>query len=128
MRVEAWGWVVTALAFFALQGVDFGLGFFVCSHFALQKPLGQRDFFSHAGGGEQIGVTQFVGVSAEVAHFDPAFFDQGLEAEVDAADVDADFFDQCALAYARLVLQQLARPEKGVVVGGFAAGGHVDLK
>ena len=56
-------------------------------------------------------LTQFVGVLAEVAHLDPAFFGQGLETEVDTADIDADFFGQCPLSHARVVLDQLECPK-----------------
>ena len=90
----------------------------------MYKALGQRRFFSETIWGEKVGVSQFVGIFAEVAHLDPASFNQGFEAEVDAADVDANFFSQTALGHARVILEQLECPKKGVVVGGLAACGH----
>jgi len=90
----------------------------------MQESPGQRGFFRHAGGGEQIGVAQLVGVFAEVAHFDPAFFGQGFEAVVDAAQADAHFFGQGALGNARPFLEQFEGPEVGVFVDDATAGGH----
>lgn len=90
----------------------------------MQEPFGQRSLFSDTGGGEQIGIGQFVRVFAEVAHLDPAFFNQGFETEVDGADVDTDFLCQVALRHARVFLEHLERPKQGVVVCGLAACGH----
>jgi len=42
---------------------------------------------------------------AEVFGFDQAFFDQGLQAEVDLAQTDAQFLSQLALADVWIVLQ-----------------------
>jgi len=111
-----------------LQRFNFPPQLFIFSHLALQETFGERGFFCHAGGGQQVGVGQFVGVFTEVAHLDPALLCQCLEAEVDAADVDAHFFGQGALRYAGVFLEQLERPKKGVVVCGLAAGGHVALE
>ena len=97
---------------------------FILRHLALQKAPGQRGFFSNAGGGEQVGVTQLVGVFAEVAHLDPAFFGQRAYTVVDATQAHADLFGQSALADARALLQQLQRPEVSFFVDGAASGGH----
>ena len=109
-----------------LQRLNFPSQLFIFSHLALQEPPGQRRLFSHTGGGEQIGVTQLVGVFAEVAHLDPAFFDQGFQAEVDGADVDAHFLCYRALRYARVFLENFECPKQGVVVGSLAACGHLN--
>ena len=63
---------------------------------------------------------------AEVAHLDLAIFDQGFEAEVDAADIDAHFFGQGALRHTRVFKEQLGCLKQGVVVRGLAAGGHLN--
>jgi hypothetical protein len=81
-------------------------------------------FFSHAGGGEQVGIAEFVGVPSEIAHLDPAFFNQSFKAEVNAADVDAKLFGQGALGDAEVVLQQLESSKQSVVVRSLAASGH----
>ena len=80
--------------------------------------------FNHTSGGKQVGVTQFVGVFAEVAHLDPAFFHQGLQTEIDGGDIDAHFFGQRALSHARVFLEHFKRPKQGVVIGSLAASGH----
>jgi hypothetical protein len=53
---------------------------------------------------------------AEVFGFDQAFFDQGLQAEVDLAQTDAQFLSQLALADVWIVLQFFEDLVAGVVV------------
>jgi len=115
---------IVRLRFVLLQRLNFFTQLFILSHLALQETPGQHSLFRHTSGGEQISVNQLVGVFAEVVHLDPTFFNQGFQAEVDGADIDAHFLGQCALAHARVLLEHFERPKQGVVVGSLAACGH----
>ena len=114
------------LRFVLLQRFNFSPQHFIFSHLALQESTGQHSLSSHASGGEQVGITQFVWVFAEVAHLDPAFFNQGFQAEVDGANIDSHFFGQGALCHARVFLEHFECPKQGVVVGSLAACGHLN--
>ncbi len=54
-------------------------------------------FFNQPSKREQIGIAQLVLALTKVLNFDQAFFHQGLEAEIDAAQTNAQFFGQDAL-------------------------------
>src|ERR1035437_7331035 len=69
-------------------------------------------------------LTELVLALAEVLHLEPTFIDQSLQAVVGAAQADAEFLRQGALAHAWVVLHQFEHPKMGVIFDGFAATDH----
>ena len=88
---------------------------FILSYFASQKALGQRGFVFNAGRRQDVQIAGFFLAFAEVFGFDQAFFDQGLQAEVDLAQTQAQLFGQLALADVRIVLKAFENLVAGVV-------------
>lgn len=87
------------------QRLDLGLKRFILRDLPPQKLRRQLRLLSHPGWREQIGVAQLVLALTEVLHLDPAFFHQGLGAEIDAAQTDAQFPSQAALIDFRRLMQ-----------------------
>ena len=88
---------------------------FILSYFASQEALGQRGFVFDARRRQDVQITVFVLAVVEIAGFDQAFFDQGLQAEVDLAETHAQLFGQLALADVRIVLNAFKNLVAGVV-------------
>ena len=55
--------------------------------------------------GQQVGITELVFAMTKILYFDPAFFHQRLETEVDAAETNAELSCQCALTHLRRLVQ-----------------------
>jgi hypothetical protein len=87
------------------QCFNLNLKSLILRHLSPQKLCGQLRFLRHARWREQGGIAHLVPVLSDVVHFDPALFYQGLEAKIDAAQADAQFFGQAALAELRPMLQ-----------------------
>lgn len=102
----------------ALEDFDLALDGLELRFLALEESKGDAGFFFHPGGGEEVGVFALVGVFAEVAELDQAFFDQGAQAVVGFAQADAQLLGQLALAEGGVGLQELEYPQApGVGVG-----------
>ena len=70
-------------------------------------------------------VAKLVLTLAEVLHLDPAFVDECLEAVVQTAGADAQFFSNLTLDHVRVVLQHAQNSEVSVFLELESSAGHV---
>jgi hypothetical protein len=86
----------------------FNLGFqrFIFQHFSAQEKSRQASFCTQSLRSKEISVAKLVLALAEVAHLDPALFNQGLEPLIQPTQAYTHFFSQLALGKVRIISQQ----------------------
>ena len=102
---------------FKLQGGNLGLQQHVFLLLALQEAMGQQGFFFDAVGGQQIRISELVSFASKVLYLEPAFGQQGLQAEVGFAQAHAQSLRQLALHHVRVGLQQAHNLQVSGIVG-----------
>ena len=94
-------------------------------HLALKESARELYFSGQALWRDHVDVSKLVLALAEVLHFNPALVDERLEAVVQPAGADAEFFGDLALGHVGVVLQHAQDSEVGVFLELGSAAGHV---
>lgn len=109
---------------FVCEDLDFELEGFQFALFSGQKSVGQQDAVGQSGGGEQVAVFALAFVVVQHRDRYQAFFDQGSQAVIEAAQAHAQVSGQFSLRHVGFVLQQSQHPKDGVFLQLRLATGH----